>query len=304
MVGRGAAVQGTKTAFAALFDRPEKSAPPAIRLPGGRRSTPWTQTQPHLRPAGDLPAADLDAPLQVDSPSFEPAAPPDAMSGQQSRTTALVHPRICARSLRIPRVVRQLLAIGREHWNKLANWLDDRARRTDQKTIEVAAALHGEGCTTIAIALAVAIAERARRRVLLLDCDVTTPVLARRLSLGERAGLEEALYRGQSLDELVISSARPAIDVLPLNPIDRCCLQGHPLLAEVMATLRRSYDLVVVDGGGILEGRSTSEHIPPGIDAALLVHQRLTTSECLLNHVQTAFAERAIECLGIIENAA
>ncbi|MFC5326805.1 GumC family protein [Bradyrhizobium oligotrophicum] len=74
----------------------------------------------------------------------------------------------------------------------------------------------GDGKTTTAIALAEHLAA-AGRRVLLAECDVTHACFARVMALSPGQGWLAALERDAPLGEVVLRTAHPSLDVLPVG---------------------------------------------------------------------------------------
>src|SRR5690606_30776621 len=142
--------------------------------------------------------------------------------------------------------------------------------------------LRGEGYTTIAIALAVALAEYTNRKVLLLDADFSSPQIAKRLGITHRMGLEQVILESLPIDQALVASRRPAMNVLPL--VDGFeypgLLVNNTRLATVMENLRKHFDLIVVDGGSVFAGRSPTPMVA-GIDAAMIVRNPEKSSENL-----------------------
>lgn len=120
--------------------------------------------------------------------------------------------------------------------------------------ISIASAKGGVGKTTIALNLAVALAERGHR-TLLVDLD---PQGAVGLSLGrpdtEWVGLAEVMLERISLAEAVLNTKVSTLDLLPrgrLHPADTCeyekALHSVPLLQKAVRQLAGSYAYIVFD---------------------------------------------------------
>ncbi|GLX94233.1 polysaccharide biosynthesis tyrosine autokinase [Herbidospora sp. NBRC 101105] len=110
----------------------------------------------------------------------------------------------------------------------------------------------GEGKSTLAINLALAVAGTGRR-VALVDADLRRPSVARHLGLETRSmGLTDVLAGSARLAEAL--QRRPDLDVLPGGPIpaDPGELAGSPGMRRVIADLAADHDLVVVDAPPLL----------------------------------------------------
>jgi Mrp family chromosome partitioning ATPase len=116
--------------------------------------------------------------------------------------------------------------------------------------VGICSAIAGEGKTTVALGLAVTIAQDfPERRVLLVETDLDHPVLARDFDLQPGPGLTECLLAVSELE----SAARPThmdnLDLLPAGgPVEGA---GRPLrsaqMAAVTDAMRQAYDTVILD---------------------------------------------------------
>jgi succinoglycan biosynthesis transport protein ExoP len=136
--------------------------------------------------------------------------------------------------------------------------------------VAVTSPLKGEGRTTTAVNLAIAMSHTAER-VLLVDADLHHPGVADLLGLDPAKGLSSVLADGVDWEDLVGTWVtqiwgKRALSVLPAgtvppNPGD---LIASPAMAELLARLRDRYDAVILDtppllsatDGAILAGAS------------------------------------------------
>ncbi|WP_051760424.1 polysaccharide biosynthesis tyrosine autokinase [Herbidospora cretacea] len=110
----------------------------------------------------------------------------------------------------------------------------------------------GEGKSTLAINLALAVAGTGRR-VALVDADLRRPSVARLLGLeGRSMGLTDVLAGSARLPEVL--QRRQDLDVLPGGPVpaDPGELAGSPGMRRLIADLAADHDLVVVDAPPLL----------------------------------------------------
>ena len=119
--------------------------------------------------------------------------------------------------------------------------------------VSVTSALAGEGKSTVAINLALALAE-VNDRVLLVDADLRRPMVAGRLGLEGSAGLTTVLIGRAGLEDVVQEWGPRGLSVLaagmvPPNPTE---LLSSPELAALIAQLRERYDAVVFDSAPVL----------------------------------------------------
>ena len=117
-----------------------------------------------------------------------------------------------------------------------------------QKVVLLTSSLPEEGKTTVACNLAFAFSQI--KKTLLVEADMRRPKIARVLG-GDprRAGLSELVAGNAPLDECVYPAENSNLWVLqsgrvPLNPLE--LISSHRF-AEVMQTLRKAFDVIVVD---------------------------------------------------------
>lgn len=116
------------------------------------------------------------------------------------------------------------------------------------KIILVTSALQGEGKSISALNLAISFAE-AENRVLLIDCDLRRPKLARLLRKSSRVGLSNVLLDPSQLGEVILPGGVDRLDVIlsgdiPPNPSE---LLGSARMESLLAHLRKRYDYVILD---------------------------------------------------------
>ncbi|MEO6604855.1 MAG: polysaccharide biosynthesis tyrosine autokinase [Aeromicrobium sp.] len=152
------------------------------------------------------------------------------------------HPRFEA--VRILRTNLQFLDVDRDH-----------------KVITITSSLAGEGKSTTACNLAIALAQTGTR-VVLVEGDLRRPRVSEYLSIEKSVGLTTVLVGRVALDAALQQAASPGLDVLtsgalPPNPSE--ILQTKAMTALV-AELRHRYEVVLIDAPPLL----------PVTDASLL----------------------------------
>jgi succinoglycan biosynthesis transport protein ExoP len=123
----------------------------------------------------------------------------------------------------------------------------------------------GQGKTTTAVNLALAIAEQ-RKRVVLVDADLRRPSVAEVARLESSVGLTTVLVGQASIDDVVQKWASTSLDVitsgkLPPNPLQLVDSQG---MFDLLNELRARYDVVVVDSPPLLsvaDAAVLSQHV-------------------------------------------
>jgi capsular exopolysaccharide synthesis family protein len=119
---------------------------------------------------------------------------------------------------------------------------------TERRVIAVTSSLAGEGKSTVATNLAVALAETSAR-VLLVDADLRRPSVASQLGLEGAAGLTTVLLGEADVSDVVQGWGRTGLDVLtsgvlPPNPTE---LLASPAMHRLLHDVRDAYDHVVID---------------------------------------------------------
>ncbi len=132
------------------------------------------------------------------------------------------------------------------------------------RSIVVSSSVPGEGKTTTAINLAVALADDGSR-VLLIDADLRRPSVAEYLGLESGAGLTTVLIGKADVEDVVQPWGDSSLDVLaagqiPPNPSE---LLGSTAMRTLIRRLAERYDTVVIDSPPVL----------PVTDAAVLGRQ-------------------------------
>jgi non-specific protein-tyrosine kinase len=140
----------------------------------------------------------------------------------------------------------------------------------DLRTILVTSAAEGDGKTTVAANLGVALAESGKK-VLLIDCDLRRPGLHGLFGLPLSPGLTGALLEDNS-DPPVEATAVPGLSVLPAGdpPPNPAEFVASARLARLLGRLRERFDLLVVDSPpvGLVADAAV---LAPQADGVLLV---------------------------------
>jgi Mrp family chromosome partitioning ATPase len=199
------------------------------------------RTRGVLFPSPDDPAA--AAPPIPTLPSSSEVPPPRASrTAPPGRRIDTVEPTRSAILLRD--------APGVEACRHLAVRLLAELERRSAGVVAVVSAMRGEGKTTVACDLALALASvSGARGVALLDLDLRNPSIARYLGLAIDVGVETLFTSQSSLDEVRVECLHPGLDIFQaLRPSrDAHELLVLPALARLIGDLRRRYGVVVVD---------------------------------------------------------
>jgi capsular exopolysaccharide synthesis family protein len=172
------------------------------------------------------------------------------------------------------------------------------------KVILVSGALGGEGKTTTACNLAIAMAESGKR-VILIDADLRKPRAATFLGLPIGAGLTDVLVGATSLDAAKQTWGEGFLTVLSSgstapNPSE---LLGSQHMREILDELRGSYDMVVVDGPPLLRVADAAV-TAAACDGVLIVVRRGRTRQEQLRESLDSLRNVKAPVLGTVLNFA
>jgi Mrp family chromosome partitioning ATPase len=207
-----------------------------------------------------------------------------------------------------PRVCRRLIGRAADELDRLADAIST-ANACGQKVLAIAGCCRGEGATTLLLCAARRLAERGIKAVL-VDADRSRPRLAKRLGVQPQFGWDEtSADDGRTLDQAVVEAVT---NNLALAPLREPSVKSEPAagdwsrLAPCIETLRRHYEMVLVDFGPLEDIRQFGHAMArtPGgkIDAVLLVHNRRITPDEALTEVEQRLGAAGIAVAGVIEN--
>ncbi|UUL82173.1 GumC family protein [Sphingomonas qomolangmaensis] len=121
------------------------------------------------------------------------------------------------------------------------------------RTLAFTSVQAGEGKTTSSFAVVTGLG-RVGKRVVAIDCDLRRPALHKAFSVENRQGMSEYLSGQVALEDVLHATDTKNVSVvtcgaIPPNPTE---LLSGPAFAEMLATLRSQFDVVVVDAPPIL----------------------------------------------------
>jgi non-specific protein-tyrosine kinase len=187
------------------------------------------------------------------------------------------------------------------------------------RSIMVTSAVHGEGKTTTAVNLALALASSGSR-VILCDLDAQNPQLAGLFGISDRPGivdvalgraqLDEALFpvAGQEVRSPLAASAnggdagaaRTAIQILPYGSVadGGDVLRAQPLVAA-LATLRERAEYVIVDAPPLLQVADALT-LSARVDAIMLVARVGTIRRPMIQELRRLLETSSTPKLGVV----
>ena len=170
------------------------------------------------------------------------------------------------------------------------------------KTVLVTSSLPGEGKSTTAANLAIALAESGQS-VCLVDADLRRPMVNEYLGLDRNAGLTTALVGSADVDSLLQHWGGMDLFVLtsgqiPPNPSE---LLGSAAMKDLLTRLEQTFDIVIVDAPPLLpvtDAAVLSQHVGGVVIVVGSQKIRRTDLEKSLNSLQLVGSS----ILGIVLN--
>ena len=206
-------------------------------------------------------------------------------------------------SIRIewPEMVRTIERAYGDRFSRLADALIAARAQHQFKILLFTSCHRAEGRTTLILTAARALA-RKPGKTLLVDADLSGPMLARQLGLRPVVGLDDVVESGHALADALIEAPDDNLTVLPLRTgVARPkAFLSSPGWSRAMARVRLDFDLVLVDGGPLYTGLNPAV-LHHSVDAAVLVHNRALTGETALVRARQALEDGGVPLLGMAE---
>lgn len=172
------------------------------------------------------------------------------------------------------------------------------------KVIMVTSALPQEGKTTTSINVAVVLAQKGVR-VLLIDADLRRPSIHKTLGMGPRSGLSNVLTGSTTLEQAITrTTILPNLYVLPAGtpPPNPAELLASANMKDVLAQLSEQYDHIVVDTPPSLSV-TDAVVLSPRADAVVLVIRSGQTTKQALRRSRDILAQVNAKVVGVLLNA-
>lgn len=151
---------------------------------------------------------------------------------------------------------------------------------SSESVLTVTSCLQGEGKSTLAANLAISLAQGGQS-VALVDADLRRPRLDALFGLDRTPGLTGTLVRSVDAADAMQQTHVPGLDVLPTGtlPPNPSELLQTTAMADLVLTLRRSYDVVLLDAPPVLPVTDAALLATLSDGAVLLVRHGRTTRE-------------------------
>jgi len=250
----------------------------AFPVPVAKSSNPGLRV---VHAPATVPLSMHDSPA-LSALSFQDEGPPvsDRLAGEVTmvqQAIELPETPLDVRPLKLPDELDPRLVMARDPYSIRADAYRALRHRLsssgDPRIIAVSSARRGEGKTTCAINLAIALREGARGRVLLCEANLRAPTVAATLGFTppECFGIQLARHRRDPLEPWIAVEQIPPLHVMAVNPYaNRAPLLDPVAFSIAMDRLRLAgYDYIVVDTPPVL-GSADVNMIADSVDGVLL----------------------------------
>jgi Mrp family chromosome partitioning ATPase len=171
-------------------------------------------------------------------------------------------------------------------------------------TLAVCSAIAGEGKTTVALGLAVTIAQDyPELRIALVETDFQRPVLAQDFAVESRPGLIDCIVEDLPPESAIRSTFLPNLYLLPAGgsgqPVGRVLRWSR--MAITMAVLRESFDILILDLPAILVN-SDALPLTDFAEAVLFVVRAGVTPASLVNKAIAQLDDSREKLRGVVIN--
>jgi Mrp family chromosome partitioning ATPase len=203
--------------------------------------------------------------------------------------------------LQWPSLVLSLERDCGERFDRMADSLMTARQKQGLKAILFTSCHRAEGRTTLVLTLARSLS-RQPVRTLILDADLTGPMVGRLLGLRPQIGLEDVIDDGKAIADALIDAHDDHLTILPMRkavPHPRNFL-ASPGWTYTLAWLRREFELILIDGGPLFTGLNAAL-LHRSVDSAVLIRHRGMTGERAFLRAREVLQAGGIPLLGSAE---
>lgn len=156
-----------------------------------------------------------------------------------------------------------------------------------KKVLLVSSAIPGEGKTTISSNLAISLARKGKR-VLIVDCDLRNPSVAKTLSVESILTLDDYLQGWATFENIITPTKDENLFAVSGGSGTRTSpkYQSHALLTELIGAVRDSFDIVILDTPPCSLLADASEYASMADCGLMVVRQDYASREQILDGIQ------------------
>ena len=188
-----------------------------------------------------------------------------------------------------------------EAYRNLRTGLLFAAERRDAHVLLVTSATTGEGKTTTAMNLSVALA-LAERSVIIVSGDLRRPRMFEIIGVPNEPGLLDVLSGTCKVEQAIVQTMVPGLRVLPSGGVSPAPseMMASNQMKKVVAELRDLAEFIVIDSPPLLV--SDALIVGPSTDGVLLVVDGEAISPTAIDHAVDQFGHAGVTILGAVLN--
>jgi len=195
-------------------------------------------------------------------------------------------------------------SIHAEQFRNLRTHILSAGEEKSHRLFLVTSAVRGEGKSTVAINLAISIAQSIEETVLLIDCDLRQPMIHTMLGMDVKEGLADYLSNDIEFSDLLYKTDIGRLTVLgagtpPANPSE---LIGSEKMEILLKEIKSRYDnrYIIIDSPPVLP-ITDSNILGSIVDSIILVVQAGQTPKDTVNQALSLLGDKA-DITGILLN--
>ncbi|MBL4818781.1 MAG: polysaccharide biosynthesis tyrosine autokinase, partial [Deltaproteobacteria bacterium] len=170
------------------------------------------------------------------------------------------------------------------------------------RSLLVSSSLAGEGKTTLAVNLAVTMAQ-AGSRVILVDADLRRPRIHKSFQVENEIGLSNLIVNSSDMNEAIVHSSIDNLDLLPCGPVppNPAELLHTSGFKQTLEELYKRYDKIIFDSPPV---SAVTDPVVLGtsVDGVLMVIKTGTTHRNAVKRSVRALQDAHARILGVVLN--
>jgi capsular exopolysaccharide synthesis family protein len=169
------------------------------------------------------------------------------------------------------------------------------------RTILVTSPSQGNGKTTVAINLALSMAQ-SEQRVVLVDADMRRPAIHTALGIDQSPGLSEMIRSRKPIDATLQTWNDNILEVLTVGETlpNITQIAGSKKIASILDELKETFEVVIVDAPPLVI--SDAYNLASKVDGVILVLEPGQTSEEQAKSIKDQLDRAGISLIGVVFN--